>query len=48
MLSALGIKDEVFLKIQEEHFDRLRRCLDDRRAAFEILRGNSQNDEGNL
>ena len=37
--------DEVFERIQEEHFDRLRRCLDDRKAAFEILCGNSQMDE---
>ena len=42
---ALQVKDEVFERIQEEHFDRLRRCLDDRKAAFEILCGNSQMDE---
>ena len=46
MLSALKIPDETFIKIQEEHFDRLRRCFDDRKAAFEILCGNSQMDEG--
>ena len=39
------MEDEVFERIQEEHFDRLRRCLDDRKAAFEILCGNSQMDE---
>ena len=42
---ALQVEDEVFERIQEEHFDRLRRCLDDRKAAFEILCGNSQMDE---
>ena len=45
MLSALGIKDQVFVDIQEEHFDRLRRCLDDRKQAFEILCGNGKMDE---
>jgi len=33
------------MDVQKEHFDRLRRCLDDRLAAFEILCGNSKMEE---
>jgi len=45
LLSALGISDQILLEIQQEHFSRLHRCLDDRLAAFEILSGNSKLDE---
>ena len=45
LLAALGIEDRTLLAIQQEHFDRLRRCLDDRLAAFHILCGNSKLDE---
>ena len=33
------------MDVQRDHFDRLRRCLDDRLAAFEILCGNSKMEE---
>ena len=45
LLSACGIGDETLLQIQQEYFAMLRRCLDDRLAAFQILCGNSKLDE---
>ena len=37
LLSSLGVKDEVFLRIQSEHFTRLENVLRDPKAAFEML-----------
>ena len=37
LLSSLGVTDEVFLRIQNEHFKRLENILCDQKAAFEML-----------
>ena len=37
LLSSLGVTDEVFLRIQNEHFKRLENILYDQKAAFEML-----------
>ena len=42
LLSSLGVNDEVFLRIQNEHFERLVKVLDDHEAAIEMLLLNNQ------
>ena len=42
LLSSLGVNDEVFLRIQNEHFERLVKVLHDHEAAIEMLLLNNQ------
>lgn len=48
LLDVLKINNATFLEIQKDHFDRLRRCMDDRMAAFEILSCNNKMEEADL
>lgn len=48
LLDALGLEDNTFLNIQKDHFERLKRCMDDRIAAFEILSSEKRMDEADL
>lgn len=42
LLSSLGVKDEVFLRLQEEHFELLRNMMHDPTAAFQLLQFDNQ------
>lgn len=48
LLEALGIDTDTFLEIQKHHFERLRSCLDDRQAAFEILTAQNKMEEADM
>ena len=48
LLDSLGLADNTFLDIQKDHFERLKRCMDDRIAAFEILSSQNRMAEADL
>ena len=44
LLSSLGVRDEVFLRIQENHFKLLRNMMRDPHAAFQLLQFDNQSE----
>ena len=48
LLSSLGVEDEVFLRIQTDHFERLQNILHNPEAAFEMLLLDNQHELASL
>jgi len=45
LLSGLGVPDQVFLELQQQHFDRLSKMLDDRDSALMLIEWHNRAEE---